>query len=104
MDSARLLRSGRTWTNTQVLESPPSDSCSTCVSLELRYGTWAWFRAMALNTWESAERDLLMAAASISALPVTPDLATRSDPARSTSESLALVVALLIVFRVNTVT
>ena len=72
-----------------VTELPPSDSCSTRVSFELRYGmkTFLFFfacSARALITLPSAESDLLMLAPSLSLSPVAPVFATRSEPARST--------------------
>eukprot|EP00962_Isochrysis_galbana_P014801 scaffold4238_cov105-Isochrysis_galbana.AAC.11 len=72
-----------------VSELPPSDSCSTRVSFELRYGTCGRFpplpaEASAMITLPSAERDTLIAIPSFSRPPSAPDLDARSDPARST--------------------
>mmetsp|Transcript_29973 Transcript_29973/g.88969 ORF Transcript_29973/g.88969 Transcript_29973/m.88969 type:complete len:209 (-) Transcript_29973:603-1229(-) len=68
-----------------VLALPPSDSCSTRVSLESRYGTWVDFLSVsALMTLPSAERERLMFLASSSRSPDAPVLATFSLPARST--------------------
>ena len=63
-----------------VTELPPRDSCSTRVSLELRYGTCTLvppsrplaFSASALITLPSAERLWLIFAPSLSFSPVAP--------------------------------
>eukprot|EP00966_Prymnesium_polylepis_P105610 2446065-Prymnesium_polylepis.1 len=72
-----------------VTELPPSDSCSTRVSFELRYGMKTFLpffdcSASALMTLPSAESDLLIFAPSLSLSPVAPVFETRSEPARST--------------------
>ena len=59
-------------------------SCSKWVSFELRYGTWLCRTRKAWMTSPSAERLLLIDWASFNRTPVAPDLATRSEPARST--------------------
>jgi len=64
-DSARNSSLGDTFTNISVLLSLPMYGCSMCVSLELRYGTFASPLARATMTSLRAARDLLMNAASI---------------------------------------
>ena len=41
-DSSELKAAGEMQPNISVLESFASESWSMCVSVELRYGTWAW--------------------------------------------------------------
>eukprot|EP00965_Chrysotila_dentata_P056476 1873881-Pleurochrysis_carterae.AAC.1 len=68
---------------------PPSDSCKTRVSFELRYGTKTFFpfrdaSARAIITLPSAERDWLMLIPSFKRAPSAPVLEARSEPAKST--------------------
>mmetsp|Transcript_58356 Transcript_58356/g.94335 ORF Transcript_58356/g.94335 Transcript_58356/m.94335 type:complete len:212 (-) Transcript_58356:152-787(-) len=71
-----------------VLEFPPRLSFRSHVSFVSRYGMCSfWPASMSASlamTFPSAERDLLIFTASLSSLPSTPDLFTRSLPAKST--------------------
>mmetsp|Transcript_14938 Transcript_14938/g.38299 ORF Transcript_14938/g.38299 Transcript_14938/m.38299 type:complete len:202 (+) Transcript_14938:232-837(+) len=87
IDSPRLDSRGDVLANIQHLALPPSDSASTVVSAELRYGTCRSPVDSDKNTCPRDERDLLIAAASTKPFPDTSDFETRSEPARSTSVS-----------------
>mmetsp|Transcript_36777 Transcript_36777/g.97192 ORF Transcript_36777/g.97192 Transcript_36777/m.97192 type:complete len:302 (+) Transcript_36777:2507-3412(+) len=78
-------------------------SCSRNVSLESRYGTCFSPRARVLRTLPRAESDLLIACASLSVAPDASVLESRSEPARSTRESLPTYWSPLLVIRVRTV-
>mmetsp|Transcript_7253 Transcript_7253/g.22329 ORF Transcript_7253/g.22329 Transcript_7253/m.22329 type:complete len:437 (+) Transcript_7253:775-2085(+) len=67
--------------------APPMTSDNRNVSFEFRYGTCCRFWSMASKASPSADSDLLIAVASLSAAPLAPLLATRSQPARSTRHS-----------------
>lgn len=71
-----------------VLLSPLSESCSRYVRREFLKGTCECLERSELMTSPSADRDLLMHWASRRRLPSAPDLAMRSEPARSTRFSL----------------
>mmetsp|Transcript_26814 Transcript_26814/g.51083 ORF Transcript_26814/g.51083 Transcript_26814/m.51083 type:complete len:205 (-) Transcript_26814:237-851(-) len=75
-------------TNMHTLARPPSESCRSVVSLELRKGMWLDLLAYAAMTSPSAERLLLMCCASFSRAPVASERPTRSDPAKSTRLSM----------------
>ena len=55
--------SGAMWMNIIALAWPWSESCSSCVSLELRKGTWRSLLASAAITSPSALKDLRQASA-----------------------------------------
>jgi hypothetical protein len=61
--SCVLVTAGLTLTNIIVLLSPPSESCSRYVSLELRYGTCADLEVSAKMTSPRLDSDLLIACA-----------------------------------------
>lgn len=73
---------------------PPIDSCRMRVSTELRKGTCdAVFAVVSAEmTLPSARREVLIFWASESETPVAPERPTSSEPARSHSVSVALVV------------
>ena len=72
-----------------VLVFPPSESCSSLVSFESRYGMWFVLPSTrALMTLPRLDNDWLMLAASLSVSPAAPVLLCRSEPARSTRLSL----------------
>src|SRR6187549_4018133 len=58
--SFKCASSGLTMTNMNVLEFPPSEYCSRCVNLELRYGTWPDPRPSASMTSPRHARLLLI--------------------------------------------
>lgn len=64
----------------------------TCVSLLFRYGTNFSLVDRAEMTSPRADKDLLMLWASFNRSCVAPVLSALSDPARSTSDSLPVVV------------
>mmetsp|Transcript_12635 Transcript_12635/g.40371 ORF Transcript_12635/g.40371 Transcript_12635/m.40371 type:complete len:297 (-) Transcript_12635:1105-1995(-) len=92
-----VLSDGGTVKIITVRELPPSTGCSMCVSLLLRYGTCRLrsLLSSASITSPSAASDRLMCLASSSRDPSTPDLFTRSDPARSTRYSSPVCVTRL---------
>ena len=76
-----------------VRELPPSESFSSSVSVESRYGIcfvelpFPELRsASAAMQLPSAESDLLIAAPSFRRVPLDPAASDRSEPARSTSD------------------
>lgn len=76
-------------TNMKVLELPPSESASSCVSFESRKGTcFDLPSTRAEMQLPSAESDRLILVASLSRSPLASVLACRSEPARSTRLSL----------------
>ena len=77
--------------NMSVLLSCDIESCSKCVSVELRKGTCFWSAPRAAMTSPKALRDLLMFCASFRAWPVALDLLIRSEPAKSTKCNLLKV-------------
>mmetsp|Transcript_3440 Transcript_3440/g.6433 ORF Transcript_3440/g.6433 Transcript_3440/m.6433 type:complete len:438 (-) Transcript_3440:317-1630(-) len=83
--------SGLTCRSITILAEPAMESCSTCVSLELRYGTWLLLFCSAHTTSPSAESDLLMHCASLRRSPAASECFTRSLPARSTNCNLVHV-------------
>eukprot|EP00966_Prymnesium_polylepis_P032592 758028-Prymnesium_polylepis.1 len=77
-----------------VCELPPSESESSLVRLESRYGTCtgvplarACPDASALITWPSAKSERLIEPASFSPTPAECEARTFSEPARSRSET-----------------
>mmetsp|Transcript_9894 Transcript_9894/g.40048 ORF Transcript_9894/g.40048 Transcript_9894/m.40048 type:complete len:298 (-) Transcript_9894:980-1873(-) len=93
--SSRLASAGDMHAIMHVRELPPSESCSSRVSLESRYGTCrcrgprscfrrSWSSAMALITLPRASRPLLMLMDSLNLCPDAPVRLFRSEPARST--------------------
>ena len=84
MPSKTCSNSGLIVATIAVAQFPPSESFSSMVITLSRYGTWGSPSLSATTTFSSACRDRLMCFASRSALPLTPVLPTRSDPARST--------------------
>ena len=93
--SSRLASAGDMHAIMHVRELPPSESCSSRVSLESRYGTCrcrgprscfrrSWSSAMALITLPRASRPLLMLMDSLNLRPDAPVRLFRSEPARST--------------------
>ena len=88
-----------------VLALPPSESCSTRVSFESRYGTCVDLPSVsALITCPRALRDLLIFFASSSCVPVACVFRTISEPARSTSTSLPVRFAVVSVSVCSTFT
>mmetsp|Transcript_31943 Transcript_31943/g.95397 ORF Transcript_31943/g.95397 Transcript_31943/m.95397 type:complete len:249 (-) Transcript_31943:1441-2187(-) len=73
-----------THTTSVVLALPPSDSCSSRVSLESRNGTWLPSAALALMHMPSVDKLLLMEIASDARTPTDLLFFSRSLPARST--------------------
>mmetsp|Transcript_2860 Transcript_2860/g.5048 ORF Transcript_2860/g.5048 Transcript_2860/m.5048 type:complete len:243 (+) Transcript_2860:4415-5143(+) len=90
-DSAALYGLGEMAQMRVVTWLPPSESCRTRVSTELRKLTCSWDRQSWWITWPSTDRDWLMVAPSWAATPVAPVLESRSDPARSTRFSLDVI-------------
>mmetsp|Transcript_40246 Transcript_40246/g.124378 ORF Transcript_40246/g.124378 Transcript_40246/m.124378 type:complete len:232 (+) Transcript_40246:455-1150(+) len=100
---------------TSAIESlPPRHGCSSAVSLLLRKGTWWWLPlplllltallVAAARAWMTSPRALrlrLIAWASFRLSPAERDFATRSDPARSTTSSRALVPRCAMVMDTN---
>ena len=83
--SEMLVLDGDMVTMTAVLALPPRDMDSKRVSFDSRYGTWESVPAASLEiTVPSVTSDLLMYVPSFKCTPLTPDLPTRSLPARST--------------------
>mmetsp|Transcript_36394 Transcript_36394/g.77620 ORF Transcript_36394/g.77620 Transcript_36394/m.77620 type:complete len:285 (+) Transcript_36394:583-1437(+) len=82
--SCELSSSGATLTTMSVLPFPERHGSIRYVSFELRKGTCDWRAALAAKTSARLERLLLMFCVSRSAVPVAPDLSSRSEPARST--------------------
>lgn len=80
-----------TCTIMRVLLSPLSESCSRYVRREFLKGTCECLERRALMTSPSADSDLLIHWASRRRLPSAPDLAIRSEPARSTRFSLPAI-------------
>lgn len=80
-----------TCTIMRVLLSPLSESCRRYVRREFLKGTCECLERRALMTSPSADSDLLMHWASRRRLPSAPDLAIRSEPARSTRFSLPAI-------------
>ena len=83
MCKPRRITSGAMWMNIMALAWPQRESCSSCVSLELRKGTCFVLRcASAAMTSPSALKLLLMCFASSSLSPVASLLPTLSLPAQ----------------------
>ena len=78
-----------------VLALPPRLSCISCVSLLSRYGMNFSPSDKADITFPNADNDLLMFWASFNRSALAPVLSALSDPARSTNESLPVVVFLV---------
>lgn len=72
--------SGEQFINMHVFESPPKEPCSKWVSFEFRYGTCGARADIAAKHCPSADKDLLIAAASFSRSPDACDRAILSDP------------------------
>mmetsp|Transcript_49647 Transcript_49647/g.153337 ORF Transcript_49647/g.153337 Transcript_49647/m.153337 type:complete len:566 (-) Transcript_49647:332-2029(-) len=81
--SCMFGESGRIVTMIDVRPLPERECCSTRVSFESRNATTFSPATSAAMQLPSVVKDLLIATASLYASPVTPDLDTRSDPARS---------------------
>mmetsp|Transcript_36192 Transcript_36192/g.91411 ORF Transcript_36192/g.91411 Transcript_36192/m.91411 type:complete len:201 (-) Transcript_36192:112-714(-) len=81
-----LTSAGDTHASMSVSAVPPSESCSTRVSLELRYGTCLRLApsVSALITLPSSSSPRLMATPSLKRAPSAPVSFCRSLPARST--------------------
>ena len=75
-----------------VRQLPPSESLSSRVILESRYGTCPtrFLSASAVMQLPSASRERLMLAPSLRRAPLLSVLLARSEPARSTIESLPM--------------
>ena len=93
MVSASLKAEGEHVMIREVLALPPSESYSTRVSLESRYGTWEDFLSVSANmTFPKADKDLLMFFASSSLFPSAPVFPTFSLPARSTKYNFPVLL------------
>mmetsp|Transcript_17655 Transcript_17655/g.57727 ORF Transcript_17655/g.57727 Transcript_17655/m.57727 type:complete len:332 (+) Transcript_17655:1297-2292(+) len=101
-DSCAFPRAGPMLTNKSVFDSDPSESMRRCVSFEFRNGTCPFREVRLAMTSPSAERLLLMCRASLSRSPSASVLLRRSEPARSTRESLARCVAPVTRCRIST--
>ena len=71
-----------------VLELPPSESCSSLVSLEFLYGTWVRLPSTSAEmTFPRVDRDKLILVASTKRSPVAPVFDCRSEPYKHIGDS-----------------
>lgn len=93
LDSSAFISAGETFTNINVFAFPPKESFINMVSLLSQYGMKPPFPSPKIAmTFPKAERDLLIAFASLSLSSVAPVFETHSEPAKSTSESFPTVL------------
>mmetsp|Transcript_3843 Transcript_3843/g.11156 ORF Transcript_3843/g.11156 Transcript_3843/m.11156 type:complete len:296 (+) Transcript_3843:2102-2989(+) len=104
MVSAAFSAAGLAQTSNEVLQLPPMQPSRILVSLESRRGTCAFFAANALTTFPSESKLLLMFVASLNCCPSAPLFLTRSEPAKSTIQSLDLTHSIFCAPAVDAVT